>query len=79
MKLSLLLMTIATLLLASCTPSSEEVPTLPQDENQGEETTQDTELENDTMTDGPIQVTPIAHATAVLTWDDTVIYSDPTG
>ncbi len=27
----------------------------------------------------PVQVTPISHATAVLTWDDTVIYTDPTG
>jgi L-ascorbate metabolism protein UlaG (beta-lactamase superfamily) len=27
----------------------------------------------------PVQVTPISHATAVLTWDDTVFYTDPVG
>jgi L-ascorbate metabolism protein UlaG (beta-lactamase superfamily) len=27
----------------------------------------------------PVQVTPISHATAVLTWGDTVIYTDPVG
>ena len=31
------------------------------------------------MKDAPVHVVPISHATAVLVWGDTVIYTDPTG
>lgn len=32
-----------------------------------------------TPAEDPVTVTPISHATAVLTWDGTTIYTDPTG
>jgi len=33
----------------------------------------------ETVTESPVQVTPISHATALLTWGETSIYTDPTG
>ena len=34
--------------------------------------------ENSPATEGPVHVTPIMHATAVLNWGGTIIYTDPT-
>lgn len=33
----------------------------------------------DTATTVPVEVTPISHATAILSWDNSVIYTDPVG
>lgn len=40
------------------------------------EASQKVERERDSIS---VEIKPISHATAVLTWDDTVIYLDPTG
>lgn len=46
------------------------------------ETETETEVvqqETDTVDQNGPEITPISHATAVITWDDTVIYLDPVG
>ena len=37
------------------------------------------EEEEEAMTSDEISITPISHATMVLTWDDQIIYTDPVG
>ena len=57
--------------LAACTPT--ESPTQQKQEPTDQTSTSAYQVEEN------ISVHPISHATAVLEWDDTIIYSDPTG